>query len=305
MDIEVSVILPNYNHALYLQQRIESILGQSFSDFELIILDDCSTDNSREIIEVYRSNPHVSHIIYNGVNSGSTFVQWQKGFDLAKGRYIWIAESDDFADKFFLETLVDGLKKDPSAVLAFSGILYVDNEGRELRRSLVGDTIEFFYRGTDFIKDRMLSGNAIVNASSALFVRDVLNMIPDNYKKLKAAGDWLFWIEVARCGNVYENKQHLDYFRQHGNEVTPKARASGLLMKENHIIFRWLIQEDLISASERDHLVAERLLEIIRCKSFFSHEIKKEVYALWKNEVKYPLVCLFGVLFRKLKRRYL
>ncbi len=71
----VSVILPNYNHAAYLRQRIESILNQTYQDFELIILDDCSPDNSKDVIEEYRNNSHISHIVYNETNSGYTLKQ--------------------------------------------------------------------------------------------------------------------------------------------------------------------------------------------------------------------------------------
>ena len=99
----VSVIIPNYNHAPFLKQRIESVLNQSFQDFEMILIDDCSTDGSREIIESYRNNPHVSHIVYNDSNSGSAFLQWNKGIELAKGDWIWVAESDDYAEPTFLE----------------------------------------------------------------------------------------------------------------------------------------------------------------------------------------------------------
>lgn len=69
----VSVIVPNYNHAPYLKPRIDSIVNQTYHDFELILLDDCSTDNSREILESYRSNPHVTHIVYNEQNGRNTF----------------------------------------------------------------------------------------------------------------------------------------------------------------------------------------------------------------------------------------
>ena len=100
--MNVSVIIPNYCHARFLNQRIDSVLNQTYSDYEVIILDDCSTDNSREIIESYRNHPKISHIVYNEKNSGSTFIQWEKGFELARGEYIWIAESDYVARSTFL-----------------------------------------------------------------------------------------------------------------------------------------------------------------------------------------------------------
>ena len=100
---KVSVIVPNYNHERFLRQRIDSILAQTFRDFELILLDDCSTDYSREILREYASDPHVTHAEFNEVNSGSTFKQWNKGVRLAQGKYVWIAESDDYANPHFIE----------------------------------------------------------------------------------------------------------------------------------------------------------------------------------------------------------
>src|ERR1700756_5018477 len=97
----VSVIVPNYNHARFLPKRIDSILRQSFQDFELILLDDCSTDDSRSILSQHASDPRV-RIEFNQVNSGSPFKQWNRGVGLARGQYIWIAESDDYADERFL-----------------------------------------------------------------------------------------------------------------------------------------------------------------------------------------------------------
>ena len=75
------------------------MFNQTFQDFEIIFLDDCSTDNSKAIIEDFRLNPKVKHIIHNKANSGSTFEQWKKGIELSKGEYIWVAESDDVSDK--------------------------------------------------------------------------------------------------------------------------------------------------------------------------------------------------------------
>lgn len=85
----VSVIIPNYCHAPYLRQRIDSVLAQTYSDIEVVLLDDCSTDGSQAIMECYRNHPRIRHIVCNDRNSGSAFSQWYKGFALTQGDYIW------------------------------------------------------------------------------------------------------------------------------------------------------------------------------------------------------------------------
>ncbi|MCH5307587.1 MAG: glycosyltransferase family 2 protein [Prevotella sp.] len=130
--MKVSVIVPNYNHAPYLKERIDSILSQTYQDFELILLDDCSTDNSREVLEHYRGNRHVSHIVINEANTCNTFLQWDKGIMLAKGEYIWVAESDDVAMPGFLKTLVGVLEQYPQAVVAYVHSQMIDSESRPL-----------------------------------------------------------------------------------------------------------------------------------------------------------------------------
>ena len=94
----VSVIIPNYNHAQYLEQRLDSVFGQTYPNYEVIFLDDCSKDNSLEVINRYKNNPHLSQIVVNETNYGNTFKQWDKGINLAKGEIIWIAESDDYCE---------------------------------------------------------------------------------------------------------------------------------------------------------------------------------------------------------------
>ncbi len=100
--MKVSVNIPNYTHADYLEKRIESVLNQTYANFEVIILDDHSTDNSAAVINRYKEHRKVAHIVYNQINSTSTFKQWEKGVALADADHIWIAESDDYADENFL-----------------------------------------------------------------------------------------------------------------------------------------------------------------------------------------------------------
>ena len=89
---KVSVIVPNYNYEHYIEERIDSILFQTYPIYELIILDDKSTDNSVEKIEqIIKKHQEIKiKFIKNEKNSGSVFSQWQKAFSLAKGDYVWI-----------------------------------------------------------------------------------------------------------------------------------------------------------------------------------------------------------------------
>ena len=140
----VSVIVPNYNYARFLRQRIDSILLQDFTDYELILLDDASSDDSRSILESYRSNPHTACIVCNEQNSGSPFSQWQKGLSLARGKYVWIAESDDYAASSFLRETVDVMERHPEAVICFAGSSRIDPHGRVAVSSQQGLYKSFF-----------------------------------------------------------------------------------------------------------------------------------------------------------------
>ena len=240
---KVSVIIPNYNHAKYLDQRIQSVLNQTYQDFEVIILDDCSPDSgaSRAVIERYRSNPHVSHIVYNEKNSGSTFIQWQKGFSLAKGEIIWIAESDDWCELNFLEILMPLWEQHSDCSIVQSSGYYAWSDRRKLLDNMgIPDTIE--YRdGKDFIKQKMIkSCFYIPNASAVTFRKDVAMYLPKDYMQYKAAGDRLFWIYMLEHGNICQVNKPLNYFRQHDNKVSPRKELDGTQARENYKINQYL-----------------------------------------------------------------
>ncbi len=113
----VSVIVPAYNHAGYLRQRIHSILSQTHSNIEVILLDDASTDGSASILNEYAGDARVKAIVYNETNNGSPIQQWLKGLALATAGWIWIAESDDEAMPEFLSAFADAVQAAPNISL--------------------------------------------------------------------------------------------------------------------------------------------------------------------------------------------
>ena len=226
----VSVIVPNYNHAKFLNERIDSILNQTYKKFEIIILDDKSTDSSIDIINQYRDNHHVSKIIINETNSGSPFQQWAKGIEEAKGELIWIAESDDSAIPSFLEILVSELINSPKAVLAFSHSLLIDKESNIIDRDLhsnSGDSI-IKYSGNTFARKIMTKRNYIYNASMVVFYRSAYRKIDkDLYQHFTSCGDWAFWTAMCRQGNIIEVCRKLSKFRLNQDGATARANHSG------------------------------------------------------------------------------
>lgn len=283
---KVSVIIPGYNHASFLRRRLDSIFNQTFQDFEVIILDDCSTDNSKEIIEEYRNRPQVSHIVYNETNSGSPFKQWAKGFNLAQGEYIWIAESDDWAELNFLEEMVPHLSN-KDTYIAFSNSNIISPEKKETDIKDVKQ--DCAYDGIQFVKTKMWRINYILNASAVLFKKEALNLISKKYQSFTSSGDWLFWIEICELGNVYFSSKELNYNNRHGNNTTAlwgKSMSSGRFFFENRKIFHYLKKKRYIPFFQTLVTVINQLDFIDKEQNHFSsHAIYKSVRKDWKKEL--------------------
>jgi glycosyltransferase involved in cell wall biosynthesis len=280
---KVSVIIPNYNHAKYLDQRIQSVLNQTYQDFEIIILDDCSPDNgaSRAVIEKYRSNPHVSHIVYNEKNSGSTFIQWQKGFSLAKGEIMWIAESDDWCELNFLETLMPYWEKYPDCSVIETSLWDVDSDGNKIypEKYYSGETIHT--DGKEFIKWNLIQSNFYIpNASAVTFRKDIAMSLPSDYMEYKAAGDRLFWIYMLERGNMCKVYKPLSYFRQHAVKVTQKKERDGTQGRENYKINQYLKRQGYIKG-----LIAVEAFKYywnnFMTSQYDSEEVRQELLHLW------------------------
>lgn len=234
----VSVIIPNYNYVRFLPERIESVLSQSFQDFELIILDDCSTDNSAEVINRYRDNPKVTRVVYNTKNSGSPFAQWEKGISLAQGKYIWIAEADDSALPDFLQRSVAVLEADEEVALVKTMSYLIDGEGKKFNRpyfeNYEPDGKTRIYDGDSYIEHRMIRHNDFYNASTVVFRRDAWAALNDkSYMRMRYTGDWLFWGLLMSGKRVAEVAERLSRFRFHGGSVTDEGKVSARAVFES------------------------------------------------------------------------
>ena len=244
----VSVIVPNYNHARFLRKRIDSVLQQTFQDFELILLDDCSTDDSRSILSSYAGDPRI-RIEFNDANSGSTFKQWNKGVRLARGKYVWIAESDDYADEKLLQRLVAVLDAAPKVVFVNcrSWRVYADDRVDGYADSDLVNVNpdkwanDFNTDGREECRNYFVYLNPVFNASSVLFRKAVYEAVGGADESLRFCGDWKLWAAMALDGRVAHVKEPLNYYRAHEATVTKASKQEGFAGAEYLRVIRWLL----------------------------------------------------------------
>ena len=231
---KVSVIVPNYNHAPYLHQRLDSIYNQTYRDFEVILLDDCSKDKSRDILASYAEKPNTI-FVPNEANSGSVFRQWKKGISLSQGEYIWIAESDDFASPYFLKRLLTVMDEHPELGLVYSQSWLVDSQNIILgdARCWTNDldsqrwSRSFINYGIDEIIRFLVYKNTIPNASGILIRRTFLvkcGGIID--QPFRLCGDWLQWIKILACSDIGFVSECLNYWRQKTSNARVKSAGT-------------------------------------------------------------------------------
>ena len=244
----VSVIVPNYNHARFLSKRIDSVLQQTFQDWELILLDDCSTDDSRSILSRYAGDPRV-RIERNEANSGSTFKQWNKGVRLARGKYVWIAESDDYADPRLLERLVAVLETDPAVTFAYCQSWRVSEDDQRIGfADFYLDYLDahrwkadFCVNGLEECQNYLVSSNTVPNASAVVFRRDIYERVGGADEKMRMCGDWKLWAAMALQGKVAYLGEPLNYFRTHDTSVRSKSNKQALDAAEYLQVIRWIM----------------------------------------------------------------
>jgi glycosyltransferase involved in cell wall biosynthesis len=227
----VSIILPNFNHAQYLPLRLDSIFEQTYQDFEVILIDDASTDNSLEVLQRYADRGDVQ-IIKGSQNSGSPFKQWLKGLDLAHGDFWWIAESDDVCEPNFLASLLPAFKN-PLVKLAYANSHVIDESGK-----VVGDYLDSEYLTSlsrtkwrqayrvsahQEINEALGIKDTILNVSAVVFRKTTLpDSLRETLASMRNSGDWYFVVNMIKDGEVAYEPEKLNYHRRHSESVIGK-----------------------------------------------------------------------------------
>jgi glycosyltransferase involved in cell wall biosynthesis len=215
--------MASYNYEKYLPETIESVLDQSFTDIEFIIVDDASKDNSREIIKSYQEKDDRVHAVYHGENRGiaKTF---NDGIDEATGEFVAIVGCDDLWVKNKLEKQIEVLKRDEDLVV-HTGVATIDAQGNVIEESEREHSGKKRNKNGHIFRE-LLEGN-FVCGSSIIFKKSNLNGIKLD-ERYRYVNDYKFTLDLAREYEFHYIAEPLVKYRVHGGNITLRDKGGWL-----------------------------------------------------------------------------
>lgn len=187
MNPTVSVIMPAYNCEKYIESAIRSVMTQTFTDWELIVLDDGSNDGTREIIECLAAEDERIRFLPNEKNMGVARTR-NRGFDNSRGRYVALLDSDDIWHSEKLELQIKKMQAN-NADICYCSYAIINSEGTTAKKDY---TVPEFIDYKALLKENYIGCSTVVLSRSALEER---RFIPDYYHE-----DYVLWLELFRDG---------------------------------------------------------------------------------------------------------
>ena len=283
---KVSIIIAVYNTEKYLKESIGSVLKQSMKDFELIIVDDCSTDNSLKIIEELTAKDNRIRIIKNKKNRQAEYCR-NKAIKIAKGKYIAIHDSDDICTKDRLKIQTEYLDKHPDIFLVAGSYEYIDESGRFMCR-------EIFDYDHQKVASRLVVHNMIHNPT-VMFRNDGQTYYRE---KVLYAGDRDLWMRLlSRSKKMVVLPDILLKYRVHPTSITMSKYRKQKMFSEKAI--EWYYERKKFGRDSYDKfdpntilslkdnniynniLVEKRRIQMLLFKD--RKKYRKELLVYWRN----------------------
>lgn len=238
----VSVLIPCFNHANFIKATIESVLNQSFSDFELIISDDCSTDNSKQIIESFTDERIIK--LFAEKNLG-TVRNLNKMLEIAKGKYIAVLGSDDIWEKDKLLKQADFLENHNEYAACFSWVSIINEAGDFSKSEEIADSVFNIDNRSqgEWLRLFYESGNHLCH-SSVLINSEIHKKIGFYNPALRQLHDFDLWIRLINEYPIYVLKEKLVRYRRLDGAANSSVSASNsentfrLLNESSFVIYK-------------------------------------------------------------------
>ena len=208
---QVSVIIPTYNSARYVVEAVESVLAQTWQDFEILVIDDGSTDETEQLMRRYE-NP----VRYLCQANGGVAVARNRGIRESRGRYIAFLDADDTWLPYKLERQINVLLEHPNVRACYSTFTIVDAELNPLG-------ISRSQRQGSALEDLLTGGNIIGSICTVLCERSLFDVVGGFDPKLSQCADWDMWVRLAARTEFLYLDEPLVTYRQHDANMSRNA----------------------------------------------------------------------------------
>lgn len=231
----VSVAIPAYNSAPYIRDTIESVLAQDYADYELVVCDDGSSDETEAICRSFMSRGPMQYLRFAGPSGQAA--NWNRCIAETRGEYLVILHGDDVLAKTFLRRAAEMMDRYPEAVLAHCAVEHIDAEGHPLsvQRLHDRDVVE----PGDSLFRRLLLDGCVVNPSGVMVRRAAYARAGTFTTDVLWGIDWHMWLRLSLVGAAAYLAETLASYRQHTASGTSKV----LLTARNGVDEAWVIDD--------------------------------------------------------------
>jgi len=292
MSPKVSIVIPAFNYGCYIRDAIESVLSQSYCDYELIILNNASEDDTHDVVQEYVSDSRVRYIC-NEMNIGAN-ANFNKGIDLARGQYIKFLSADDYYLPNVLSLLVAELESYPSADFAYGRYVFVDADGRFTELVAHPGWEHFNHHEHPDEVGRLLAFDCYVSFPVTLFRKDIFDRYGVFDKEL-VVGDYDYFLRLASSG---VKSRFIDIplaaFRVHGDQasISRDFITSGTQYESQVVLLERFLTEDNVKQIVGHE---QSIIDLLNCKILrykaSGGELSKE-QRLRVQKVKQKLIAL-------------
>lgn len=249
MKETVSIIMPSYNTAEFISNTIHSVLNQTYTDWELIIVDDCSKDNTDEVVAPFLADPRIRYL-KNEVNSGAALSR-NRALREATGKWIAFLDSDDLWEPEKLEKQIAFMKENG---YAFSYTDYMIQ--------LNGQWLPYVYTGPRVVNRRKMYDYCYFSTITVMYDREVIGLV--QIENLRKNNDYAMWLQAIEKSSCYRLPECLSYYIKHEGSISSGSKLK--LIKWHYLLFKNGLHKNALTAA------------VLTGRNLFFGVIKKLVY---------------------------
>jgi len=269
----VTIYMPNHNYASYIEEAIESVLNQTFKEWELIIIDDGSTDNSKDKIDKYLNHPKV-RVVYQakkGLNYTNNIAM-----RLANGKYITRLDADDYLDENYLLVLVDFLNKNPEFDLVYPDFFHIDKYGN----------IQEIYKKNKITNESNEILDLPAHGACTMFRTEILRNIGPYNDSVSCQDGYDIWIKFIQKHRPCNVSTPLFYYRQHPSSLSKDQSKINNARRK-------ILQDFLTKSIKKEKSKTLIVIPILGSESFIQKRPFEKLNGI--PLINYSINCALGV----------